>query len=217
MAGVAILALLVSGLRAGEDGEESRGRPRRKGLVVFVLDCSSSMRIPDVISADGTTSTRLEAAISEIGETLEGMREGGEFRFDIVVCSTEIEVFSRTLGLESPPALDTETRKSALSFMANLRGLGMTRMFDAICEGFDLCGRAGPKWKPGTLFLYTDGIPNFVRQSEGPKNLEEFFPEVRAANEGNVRINAYGISTTSEGGSLLKRLCEENGGILFKN
>jgi hypothetical protein len=183
-------------------------------MVVFVLDGSASMRIPDA----GTTSeprTRIRAATAEIRKTLEGLRQSGTFLFDIVVCASRIDVLSEHLGRPGPLRLDARTEKAAAAFLSGRRGTGMTRMFGALQRAFRICGRGETPGRAGSVFLYTDGIPTFSRASAGPRSVEDFFPAVREANARGVRINAYAVSATSEGANLLRRLCRENGGVLF--
>ena len=213
-AGLLLLAAWASWGLAGGDGAENRSRPPRKGLVVFVVDTSPSMQIRDVDSGQGTVS-RLEGAVREIENTLEGLEAGGDFHFDIVTCASRIEVFSRTIGKKGPLPLNEANRIASGKFLAGPGSRGMTRLYEAILEGFRLCERAEGKGENGTVFLYTDGIPTFAGQTEGPKTMEEFFPGIRAENRNHARINAYGISPTSEGIAFLKRLCDENRGILF--
>ncbi|MHC4598000.1 MAG: hypothetical protein ACYS47_03250 [Planctomycetota bacterium] len=209
-----LLAVWASGGLAGGDGAGSRSRPPRKGLVVFVVDSSSSMLIRDVARGQGTVS-RLEGAVRELERTLEGLETGGDFLFDIVTCSSQIEVLSGALGEKGPLPLNEANRIAAGKFLALPGRRGMTRLYEAILQSFRLCERAEGRGEPGTVFLYTDGIPTFAGQTEGPKTVEEFFPGIRTANRNRTRINAYAVSPTSEGIAFLKRLCDESGGILF--
>jgi len=221
LAGVAVLfflgavptaRLLFGGEEEGK-GEEP-GRPARRGAIVFVVDASASMRIPDVQAAGGTV-TRLRETVREIEATLAGLSEGGEFYFDVVVCSSRIEVLSASLGIPGPIRLDEKAEGQARAFLAERTATGMTPLFDAIQRAFRICDRAPLPLLPGSILLYTDGMPTFGKRTGGPRNVEDFFPAVRDVNPGGVRVNAYSVSATSEGTAFLRRLCSENGGILF--
>jgi Mg-chelatase subunit ChlD len=181
---------------------------------VFVVDASASMQIRDIDTPQGKV-TRFQAAVSEIRETLPALREGGDYVFDIVACSTRLDTLSYRCGQEGPIPLNRETESAAVEFLTGFQGGGLTRMCEAILWALQICQQAEAKWHPGTVILYTDGIPTFTHESRGPQNSDQFFQTVRTANTARVRINAYALSATSEGMGILKRLCRENQGILF--
>jgi Mg-chelatase subunit ChlD len=188
--------------------------PPRQGLVVFVVDLSASMQIRDVRRGEEPVS-RLEAAIRELAGTLSGLRERGEFFFDVVACSSRVEVLSRALGKEGPLPLDAAGEEAAARFLREVRGGGMTRMPEAVQEAFEICRRAEKVLQPGTLLLYTDGIPTYGRSASGPRTNEEFLSWVRNHNPSGIKVNAFALSPTLEGTAFLERLCEETHGILF--
>ena len=201
----------------GEEGPEpgpAPPRPHRRSLIVFVLDASASMRIRDVETGSGTIS-RIDAAVREIEDTLEGLTGKGEIRFDVVVCAHHIEVLSASLGRKGPLPLAEGTKASAKSFLSGRKGSGMTRMYASLSWALRICKGAAASVRPGTVILYTDGIPTFRRSGSGPKTVEAFFPAVRRLNREGVRINAFALSATSEGIAFLRQLCAENHGILF--
>jgi|GEM_PF-2794998 len=218
-----LLALVLAGagllsvIRAQDGPAETEGRqrPLRKGLVVFVVDASASMRIRDVPGDGGTTRTRLEAAVQEIEKTLDGLLEDAEFTFDIVLCSSRVGILSEALAEAGPLRLTPRTREEASRFLREVPRAGMSRLLSALDTALRICRRGGSRRRPASVCLYSDGIPTFDRRSPGPRTIDGFLETVEASNRSGERINAFAVSATSEGLEFLARLCRENRGLLF--
>lgn len=215
----AVLAAAIgwAGLLAGQEpgsGPPTPHRPHRRGLVVFVVDASASMRIRDV-ERGGRLQSRIEAAGREIADTLEGLVGDGDFLFDVVVFSTRIETLSDSLGREGPLVLDETTKDEAIRFLLGRRGAGMTRLQDAVARGIEIGRRADAGWKPGTVLLYSDGIPTGVRRAETGRTAGGSPVEGLGWSEGDARVNAFALSATTEGIEFLTALCSATGGVVF--
>jgi hypothetical protein len=218
-AAAAVLAAAIgwAGLLAGQEpasGGPTPHRPHRRGLVVFVVDASASMRIRDV-ERGGRLLSRIEAAGREIADTLEGLVGEGDFLFDVVVFSTRIETLSESLDRSGPLVLDGAAKDEAIRFLLGRRGAGMSRLQDAVARGVEICRRADARWKPGTVLLYSDGIPTGVRRVEtgrGPGNTPL---EGLEWSDGDARVNAFALSATTEGIEFLTTLCSATGGVVF--
>ncbi len=204
-------------------GDAAGPASRIKGKIVFLVDCSGSMRIRDQADpSDGVRQpvSRLEAAVSEVKLTLEGLAERGDYEFDIVLFKSAASILSRDrIGKAGLLPLSPDTLKAAAGFLAEANSSGTTLLAEAINEALKLFG---PGQEPGvmnTVFIYTDGVPTFPREDEAavPAPTSEFLREFRiAVKEKNVcaaKINTFAIGATSVSREFLMVLALDNGGI----
>src|SRR5216110_2936478 len=105
----------------------------------------------------------------------------GEDRFEIVRFSTEAEpLFGKLVDA------DSEHRKRASNFIADLKPIGGTAIADALQAA--LKARTEKTERPLVIIFLTDGLPTV-----GTRNPDEIVAEVKKA--GNARIFSFGIGS----------------------
>jgi Ca-activated chloride channel family protein len=167
---------LITHKAAGEDGyflllaaptitKETKPAPKD---VVFVVDTSGSMAGPKLQQA----KKALEFCVENLNN---------EDRFEIVRFSTETEpLFGKLVDA------DSEHRKRASSFIADLKPIGGTAIADALQSAFT--ARTEKTERPFLIIFLTDGLPTV-----GTRNPDEIVAEVKKA--GNARIFSFGIGS----------------------
>src|SRR5213596_1433144 len=167
---------LITHKPAGEDGyfllltapttaKETKPTPKD---VVFVVDTSGSMAGPKLQQA----KKALEFCVENLNN---------EDRFEIVRFSTEAEpLFGKLVDA------DSEHRKRASNFIADLKPIGGTAIADALQSA--LKARAEKTERPFLIIFLTDGLPTV-----GTRNPEEIVAEVKKAS--GVRIFSFGIGS----------------------
>ena len=167
---------LITHKPAGEDGyflllaapttaKETKPTPKD---VVFVVDTSGSMAGPKLQQA----KKALEFCVENLNN---------EDRFEIVRFSTEAEpLFGKLVDA------DSEHRKRASNFIADLKPIGGTAIADALQSA--LKARTEKTERPFLIIFLTDGLPTV-----GARNPDEIVAEVKKA--GSARIFSFGIGS----------------------
>ena len=167
---------LITHKPAGEDGyflllaapttaKETKPAPKD---VVFVVDTSGSMAGPKLQQA----KKALEFCVENLNN---------EDRFEIVRFSTEAEpLFGKLVDA------DSEHRKRASNFIADLKPIGGTAIADALQSA--LKARTEKTERPFLIIFLTDGLPTV-----GTRNPDEIVAEVKKA--ANARIFSFGIGS----------------------
>jgi Ca-activated chloride channel homolog len=167
---------LITHKPAGEDGyflllaaptitKETKLAPKD---VVFVVDTSGSMAGPKLQQA----KKALEFCVENLNN---------EDRFEIVRFSTEAEsLFGKLVDA------DSEHRKRASNFIADLKPIGGTAIADALQSA--LKARTEKTERPFLIIFLTDGLPTV-----GTRNPDEIVAEVKKA--GSARIFSFGIGS----------------------
>src|SRR6267142_569271 len=167
---------LITHKPAGEDGyflilaaptvaKETKPAPKD---VVFVVATSGSM-----------AGAKLQQAKKAREFCVENLN--GEDRFEIVRFSTEAEpLFGKLVDA------DSEHRKRASNFIADLKPIGGTAISDALQSA--LKARTEKTDRPFVIIFLTDGLPTV-----GTRNSDEIVAEVKKA--GDARIFSFGIGS----------------------
>ena len=167
---------LITHKPVGEDGyflllaapttaKETKPAPKD---IVFVVDTSGSMAGPKLQQA----KKALEFCVENLNN---------EDRFEIVRFSTEAEpLFGKLVDA------DSEHRKRASNFIADLKPIGGTAIADALQSA--LKARTEKTERPFLIIFLTDGLPTV-----GARNPDEIVAEVKKA--GSARIFSFGIGS----------------------
>ena len=167
---------LISHKSSGEDGyflllaaptvaKETKPAPKD---VVFVVDTSGSM-----------AGAKLQQAKKALQFCVENLNTND--RFEIVRFSTEAESLFGKLS-----EADSEHRKRASNFVADLKPIGGTAIADALQTA--LKARTEKSERPFVIIFLTDGLPTV-----GTRNPDEIVADVKKA--GDARIFSFGIGS----------------------
>ena len=167
---------LITHKSGGEDGyflllaaptvaKETKPAPKD---VVFVVDTSGSM-----------AGAKLQQAKKALQFCVENLN--ADDRFEIVRFSTEAESLFGKLS-----EADSEHRKRASNFIADLKPIGGTAIADALQTAFK--ARSEKSERPFVIIFLTDGLPTV-----GTRNPDEIVADVKKA--GDARIFSFGIGS----------------------
>jgi Ca-activated chloride channel homolog len=167
---------LITHKSSGEDGyflllaaptvaKETKPAPKD---VVFVVDTSGSM-----------AGAKLQQAKKALQFCVENLNTND--RFEIVRFSTEAESLFGKLS-----EADSEHRKRASNFVADLKPIGGTAIADALQTAFK--ARTEKSERPFVIIFLTDGLPTV-----GTRNPDEIVADVKKA--GDARIFSFGIGS----------------------
>ena len=167
---------LITHKSGGEDGyflllaaptvaKETKPAPKD---VVFVVDTSGSM-----------AGAKLQQAKKALQFCVENLN--ADDRFEIVRFSTEAESLFGKLS-----EADSEHRKRASNFIADLKPIGGTAIADALQTAFK--ARTEKSERPFVVIFLTDGLPTV-----GTRNPDEIVADVKKA--GDARIFSFGIGS----------------------
>ena len=167
---------LITHRSGGEDGyflllaaptvaKETKPAPKD---VVFVVDTSGSM-----------AGAKLQQAKKALQFCVENLN--ADDRFEIVRFSTEPESLFGKLS-----EADSEHRKRASNFIADLKPIGGTAIADALQTAFK--ARTEKSERPFVIIFLTDGLPTV-----GTRNPDEIVADVKKA--GDARIFSFGIGS----------------------
>jgi Ca-activated chloride channel homolog len=167
---------LITHKSGGEDGyflllaaptvaKETKPAPKD---VVFVVDTSGSM-----------AGAKLQQAKKALQFCVENLNTND--RFEIVRFSTEAESLFGKLS-----EADSEHRKRASNFVADLKPIGGTAIADALQTAFK--ARTEKSERPFVIIFLTDGLPTV-----GTRNPDEIVADVKKA--GDARIFSFGIGS----------------------
>ena len=167
---------LITHKSGGEDGyflllaaptvaKETKPAPKD---VVFVVDTSGSM-----------AGAKLQQAKKALQFCVENLNT--DDRFEIVRFSTEAESLFGKLS-----EADSEHRKRASNFIADLKPIGGTAIADALQTAFK--ARTEKSERPFVIIFLTDGLPTV-----GTRNPDEIVADVKKA--GDARIFSFGIGS----------------------
>jgi Ca-activated chloride channel homolog len=167
---------LITHKSGGEDGyflllaaptvaKETKPAPKD---VVFVVDTSGSM-----------AGAKLQQAKKALQFCVENLNT--DDHFEIVRFSTEAEsLFGKLTGA------DSEHRKRASNFIADLKPIGGTAIADALQTAFK--ARTEKSERPFVIIFLTDGLPTV-----GTRNPDEIVADVK--KPGDARIFSFGIGS----------------------
>ncbi len=167
---------LITHKSSGEDGYflllaaptiAKETKPAAKD-VVFVVDTSGSM-----------AGAKLQQAKKALQFCVENLN--GDDRFEIVRFSTEAESLFGKLS-----EADSEHRKRASNFIADLKPIGGTAIADALQTAFK--ARSEKSERPFVIIFLTDGLPTV-----GTRNPDEIVADVKRA--GDAHIFSFGIGS----------------------
>jgi len=136
--------------------------------VVFVVDTSGSM-----------AGAKLQQAKKALQFCVENLN--ADDRFEIVRFSTEAESLFGKLS-----EADSEHRKRASNFIADLKPIGGTAIADALQTAFK--ARTEKSERPFVIIFLTDGLPTV-----GTRNPGEILADIKKA--GDARIFSFGIGS----------------------
>lgn len=174
------LFLAEPGLKPGAQATESAKD------VVFVLDKSGSMSGPKFKQAQGALTFVLE-------------RLAPADRFGLVDYNDHVATWKPKLQDMTP-----ENRRSALSYVQNLRSGGSTNIEEALQAGFKLVGEGD---RPAYLVFLTDGLPTVGEEDE-----MKLAGLAKKANPGEAaRLFSFGVGFDVNA-RLLDRLSGQAGG-----
>jgi Ca-activated chloride channel homolog len=167
---------LITHKSGGEDGyflllaaptvaKETKPAPKD---VVFVVDTSGSM-----------AGAKLQQAKKALQFCVENLNT--DDRFEIVRFSTEAESLFGKLS-----EADSEHRKRASNFIADLKPIGGTAIADALQTAFK--ARTEKSERPFVIIFLTDGLPTV-----GTRNPDEIVADVK--KPGDARIFSFGIGS----------------------
>src|SRR5438067_235199 len=167
---------LITHKSGGEDGyflllaaptiaKEPKSAPKD---VVFVVDTSGSM-----------AGAKLQQAKKALQFCVENLN--ADDRFEIVRFSTEAESLFGKLS-----EADSEHRKRASNFIADLKPIGGTAIADALQTAFK--ARTERSDRPFVIIFLTDGLPTV-----GTRNPDEIVADVKKG--GDARIFSFGIGS----------------------
>src|SRR5207248_1337057 len=152
-------------LAAPTVAKETRPAPKD---VVFIVDTSGSM-----------AGAKLQQAKKALQFCVENLNTND--RFEIVRFSTEAESLFGKLS-----EADSEHRKRASNFIADLKPIGGTAIADALQTA--LKARTEKSERPFVIIFLTDGLPTV-----GTRNPDEIVADVKKA--GDARIFSFGIGS----------------------
>ncbi len=165
---------------------ESEGKEEPKDIV-FVLDCSGSMR----------ADKKIDQARKALTFCLRSLNDGD--RFGLVTFSTEVAKYSDRLV-----SFSAEEKERAAAHVATLEANGGTDINEALLQAMTLF-EPGPRLKM-VIFL-TDGRPTV-----GVKNIPTIVKNVTGANGSKVRLFNFGVGYDVNT-TLLDKLARENHGM----
>lgn len=158
--------------------------------VVFCIDVSTSMDFP-MDGYGGKREARRTRTVRELSRTIEALKPGT--KFNIVFFSAR----TRSLWREVQAVTD-DTKAAALEAVKNAGTEGGTDVWSALAMAF--------RFKPGTVFLLTDGEPSSGRFLDPALIVHEAH-----ARRGATRLHAVGLSR-DQNTELLFNLAKASGG-----
>jgi len=210
---------LSGGSKPGED-VYYYGIPQEGHSIVYVIDCSGSMRVS--IKAprggggggggggppeDAGPDSRMEATKDALIEVLGKLTK--EDKFNVVCFNDVVLPWQKSMTIATP-----KTVQQAQAWVRELQANGTTNIHDAMQEAFRLAGRGAEdkyyKCAVDTIFLLTDGSP--TRADNQPDSTERILEAVRRWNPvKHVVIHTIGIGKELNSG-FLQQIAKENGG-----
>lgn len=197
----------------------------RSQAFVLVLDISSSMRVIDL--PDGETwhdplkkkdlkykdpdpkgtkppheDSRFRRAQDAFCTFIEGMSERAQFAIVVFGEAKDTKPWKKDVV----PATSSN-KKAAIEFVRGLKWSGATRTDLALERAFDIKGA-------DTIYFFSDGIPEKI---QGGKTVDipqdEVIDKARVLNRTRkLRLNCYGMTSSSKTRDFLVKLAKENGG-----
>jgi hypothetical protein len=171
-----------AGSAAGSGNGSFFGVPCRGSTVIFVVDCSESMRQMGA----SRRQSRLLRVKEELAASIEALSERQRF----------LIIFFNGAPVQSPqkePHYATgAARKRALNWISEIAGGGGTRPLPAMEQAL--------AFGPEEVFLLTDG-----------KFGQELVPKIAALNVRGTRIHTIGVGETASS-TLLRIIAKANGG-----
>ncbi|MFI5401644.1 MAG: VWA domain-containing protein [Planctomycetota bacterium] len=169
---------------------------------VFCLDISGSMEW-SLGGRDVPGPPRLDRARQELLQALNGLPEDAQFT--IVVYGSEVSTWKGSLQTATE-----KNKASARKFVADLKPLGATNIFDALVTSMELAAPPAKGRDPGadTIFFVTDGFPNAGKVTDPHQIIDEITRRNRVLG---LTIHVVGVSK-EQNSSFLLNLAKRNGG-----
>jgi hypothetical protein len=186
----------------------------QSNAILYVIDCSGSMKAPVELPGQGTTAggkpavtSRLEACKKELILALSKLRP--DQKFAILWYNDLPHFWESKMQLASKDAV-----LRAQQFVTTLKPASSTNIHDSLEQGFKLVGRGASDKYYGveldTIFLLTDGSP--TRPDGKLDSTEKILVGTRAWNPlKRVTIHCIAIGRDLNEG-FLRQLASENGG-----
>lgn len=190
------------------------GIPQEGRSIVYVIDCSGSMKASikggnrgGAPHEDAGPDSRMEATKDALIEVLGKLTKDDRFN---VVCFNDVVVPYAPAMLVA----NSKEIKQAQAWVRALQPASTTNIHDALQEAFKLAGRGAAdkyyKSNIDTIFLLTDGSP--TRPDNQPDSTDRIFAAVRRWNPTkHVVIHTIGIGKELNT-AFLQQIARENGG-----
>ena len=199
------------------EGPSFFGIPVTGNGIVFIIDRSDSMKKPSEwvlsemqanVKQNGTR--KIDVARWQFKAVLEQLPDGK--KFNLILFHGEAsnkDVFSASMK-----ELNTETRKQASAYVDTFYPWDGTNLYDPLKKALSFEG-------VDTIFLLTDGLPNFPVGYTEP---DELIKKISELNKNNVKINTIGFfeldpkdsprakEEKEKGKKMLKGLADGSGG-----
>lgn len=175
--------------------------------ILYVIDCSGSMRAPVKMRGGTGDTTRMEACKTELIRGIGKLQPTQKFA---IIWYNDLPHYWRDKML---PA-SKENIEAAQEFVLGLTHASSTNIHDSLELGFGLAGRGVHDRYYGTeldtIFLLTDGSP--TKPDSSPDSTEKILLAVRSWNPlKRITIHAIAIGQNLNEG-FLRQLASENGG-----
>ena len=182
-------------------GTRFYGIETRSKHIVFILDRSGSMQMPD---AKGKGS-KIDVAKDEVIKAITSLPD--DSTFNIIFYNSTWDVWKKKMTVAT-----AANRKKAVTWVKGIEEVGATNIFDPLERAFQLAGRGthdkAYKLLLDTIFFMSDGLANRGRILEPPQILKEI-QDMNALKK--VRIHSIGIGPNHDV-RLMKGLAEATGG-----
>ena len=194
---------LVASGRSEEGGTRFYGIKTYSKRVVFVLDISGSMNEPAEYQRG---KTKIEVARTELIRAIASLPK--DAKFNLIFYSTDYRVWKKKLVVA-----DAKTKRAAKEYVAEVKALGGTNIYDPLVHVFDVAGRGThdkgyEKVALDTIFFLSDGQPTAGRVT----STEDILNKVLSLNSlRKIKIHTIGIGKGHARG-FMKALAERSGG-----
>ncbi len=184
-----------------EGGTRFYGIETRSTHIVFILDRSGSMQMPD---AKGQGS-KIDVAKSELVKAITSLPDNATF--NIIFYNSTWDVWKKKMTVATP-----SNRRKAVAWVKGIKEVGATNIFDPLERAFELAGRGthdkAYKLVLDTIFFMSDGLANRGRIID-PRQILKEIEEMNALKK--VRIHSIGIGPNHDV-RLMRGLADMTGG-----
>ncbi|NRA94962.1 MAG: HEAT repeat domain-containing protein [Planctomycetes bacterium] len=182
-------------------GTRFYGIETRSKHIVFILDRSGSMQLPD---AKGQGS-KISVAKNELTKAITSLPDNATF--NIIFYNSTWDVWRKKMAVAT-----LANRKKAVAWVKGVQEVGATNIFDPLERAFQLAGRGTHdktyKLLLDTIFFMSDGLANRGRILD-PRQILKEIEDMNALKK--VRIHSIGIGPNHDV-KLMKGLADMTGG-----